>query len=74
VKSGVGSGIDNVSDWSLSVYSTDGKGIAVNNVLKEYKGKLGTGPGMKFNKVATANNRIKYGVWLNEETTQTKAQ
>ncbi len=52
-RSNTGLGVVGTSDWSLSVFSTDGKGIAAGNVLNQ-AGK--NGPGMKFDKVKTFNN------------------
>ena len=58
-----GPGVHETSDWSLSVFSTNGKGIAAGNSLIEYKGKMGRGPGMKFDKVKACGNSKKYGVY-----------
>ncbi len=60
-KHGPNSGIANVSDWSFSVFSADGKGRVVNNVLNEYEGPNGKGPGMKLDKVAARNNVVTFG-------------
>lgn len=60
-RSNPGPGVQQTSDWSLSVFSTDGKGIVAGNVLNEYKGRLGRGPGMKFDKVKAYDNIKKYG-------------
>jgi hypothetical protein len=53
-----------VSDWSLSVFSADGKGIVVGNTLKEYEGPAGKGLGMKLVDVTEANNKVEYGRWM----------
>ncbi|MDD5598208.1 MAG: hypothetical protein PHV82_09700, partial [Victivallaceae bacterium] len=50
-------GVPGTSDWSLSVFSTDGKGIVAGNLLNEYE----NGPGMKFDKVKAYDNLKKYG-------------
>lgn len=55
-----GPGVSETSDWSLSVFSTDGNGIAAGNILNEYKGELGRGPGMKFDKVKSYDNIKDY--------------
>ena len=55
------SGIGGVSDWSLSVFSADGRGLAANNVLNEYEGPEGKGQGMKLDNVAAHNNSVTYG-------------
>ena len=59
-KSGPISGVGNVSDWSFSVFSADGKGLVARNVLNEYEGPLGKGPGMKIVNVAAHDNQIHY--------------
>jgi len=60
-KHGPTSGIRSVSDWSFSVFSSDGKGRVANNVLNEYEGPAGKGPGMKLDNVAARNNVVKFG-------------
>ncbi|MCK5801816.1 MAG: beta galactosidase jelly roll domain-containing protein [Lentisphaeria bacterium] len=54
------SGISSVSDWSLSVFSADGRGLVANNVLNEYDGPEGKGPGMKLDKVSAHNNIVTF--------------
>jgi hypothetical protein len=66
IKNAPKSGIPEVSDWSLSVFSTDGKGIVAGNILKEYEGQAGKGMGMKLDKVSEANNEVEYGQWTLE--------
>jgi hypothetical protein len=66
IKTDPGSGIQEVSDWSLSVFSTDGKGVVVGNTLKEYEGPMGKGPGMKLDQVPEANNKVEYGQWITQ--------
>ncbi len=52
-----GPGVPQTSDWSLSVFSTNGKGLVLGNYLNDYR----NGPGMKFDKVAAFNNKRKTG-------------
>ena len=55
------SGISAVSDWSLSVFSADGRGLVAGNVLSEYEGPEGKGQGMKLDSVAAHGNTVTYG-------------
>ncbi|MBN1670280.1 MAG: hypothetical protein JXR37_04570 [Kiritimatiellae bacterium] len=64
-KARVSSGVS--SDWSLSVVSANGKGIAAHNVLNEYEGEFGKGPGMNFQEVTAVHNKVNYGVWIKED-------
>jgi len=66
-RSSPGPGVPETSDWSLSVFSTDGEGIVAGNVLNEYKGKQGRGPGMKFDNVKAYDNVIEYKEYVIEE-------
>ncbi|MBT4818189.1 MAG: hypothetical protein HON70_20950 [Lentisphaerae bacterium] len=54
-------GISGVSDWSFSVFSSDGKGMVARNVLNEYDGPEGRGPGMKLDSVSSHDNVVHYG-------------
>lgn len=65
------SGILGVSDWSLSVFSADGKGIVAGNTLKEYEGPAGKGLGIKLDNVTGANNKVEYGLWMPDTTAPT---
>lgn len=56
-----GAGVPETSDWSLSVFSADGGGLAAGNVLHEYRGPKGRGPGLKFDKVPHYGNVLDYG-------------
>ena len=60
-KYGPTSGIGGVSDWSFSVFSADRKGLVANNVLNEYEGPEGKGPGMKLDNVAAHGNVVEFG-------------
>lgn len=60
-KHGPTSGISAVSDWSLSVFSADGQGLVANNVLNEYDGPDGKGPGMKLDNIPAHNNVVTFG-------------
>ncbi len=52
---------DPYSDWSFSVHSIDGKGTVANNVLFEYDGPRGKGPGMNLDNIEGTNNEVVYG-------------
>ena len=55
------SGVPEVSDWSLSVFSADGKGLVAGNVLNEFAGPDSKGPGMKLDNVVHHDNVVRYG-------------
>jgi len=73
IKNGPASGNPNVSDYSLSIFSADGKGIVAGNTLKEYEGPAGKGLGMKLDNVAGANNKVEYGLWMPDTTAASPA-
>ncbi len=62
-RSSAGFGIPETADWSFSIFSTDGAGLVADNVLNEFKGQAGTGPGLKFDNVPNYNNEVKYGTY-----------
>jgi len=72
VKATASSGIPSISDWSLSIFSSDGKGLAAGNVLKEYEGPAGKGTGLQLDQVTHANNTVEYGSWIESTSGNTE--